>query len=79
MSWCMCSAVLGSRLDFAIGSTAGVLALLVACVPAWLAARDALRSRHESERPRLRVLEGRSVHPRRTTWSTPRFRQTVRT
>jgi hypothetical protein len=76
----MYSAAIGSRLDLAIGPAAGVLALFLACVPAWLAVRHALRCRRAaSERPRLRLLDGRSVDPRRATWSMPRFRQPVRT
>jgi hypothetical protein len=79
MNWFMSSAAIGSGLDIAIGSAAGALAV-VACAPAWLAARDALRRwRASMERPRMRVLDGRRSVPRRPTWVIPRVRRPVRT
>ena len=79
MNWFMCSAAIGSGLDIAVGSAAGALAV-VACAPAWLVARDALRRwRASIARPRMRVLDGRYPVPRRTAWVIPRVRRPVRT
>ena len=79
MNWFMCSAAIGSGLDIAVGSAAGALAV-VACAPAWLVARDALRRwRASIARPRMRVLEGRYPLQRRQTWVISRVRRPVRT
>jgi hypothetical protein len=79
MSWFLCSAPIGARLNFGFGTVAGMLAFAAACAPLWLVARHAIRCRHaRSERPQLRLVESRGAPVPRAIWSVSRFRHAVR-